>query len=152
MSPQHYRQLILNAAFILLLALLTGFGYGQHVVADISGTAPAIPGDLRGWRMAHLECLLNSLLILAVAAATRPLAFGRGVSAILFWGLLICGWTNAIASTLSPITGGRGASFTGLDWNSLNYLLFIAGVIAIFISVIALIAGCLRAPNKEPNQ
>jgi hypothetical protein len=149
MSPQRYRQLILNAALILLLALLTGFGYGQIVIADIQGLPPSIPGDLRGWRMAHLECLLNGILLLAIAAAIRPLRFGAKTNACIFWGLLVCGWTNAIASSLSPLTGGRGAVYTGFDWNSLNHVLFMAGVLAIIIAIVALIIGCASSQADD---
>tara|TARA_R110000772_G_scaffold267850_1_gene392812 strand:+ start:4533 stop:4985 length:453 start_codon:yes stop_codon:yes gene_type:complete len=148
MPIRYHRLLILNASLILMLGLLTGFGYGQHVIAEVSGTLSSIPGDIRGWRMAHLECLLNSLLILAIAGAIRPLQFSAKISGSIFWGLIVCGWSNAIASTLSTITGGRGTEFTGLDWNSVNHILFVAGVIAIFVAALALIFGCIATRER----
>jgi hypothetical protein len=136
--------LIVNGALVLLAGYAAGFPYGSMVTAEISGVASNIPGDMRGWHMAHLEGVLNGMLMIAAAAAAGHLAMSDRLQKVLFWGLVVAGWTNVVASTLSPLTGGRGTGPTGLDWNTFNFVVFIAGVIGAVVAAIALVVAGLR--------
>lgn len=133
-----------------MLGLITGFFYGQVVIEDIGGGISPVPGDIRGWKMAHLECLLNGCLIIAIAAVCKQMVMSRSLSTVILWGLLACGWTNAIASSIAAWTGERGASYTGMDWNSLVHVLFMLGVFGIIAAVVglAIAAWCYR-PNSS---
>ena len=144
MSESNVRWLVLNGGLILMLGLVTGMLYGQVVIAELGGQSSAVPGDIRGWKMAHMECLLNGCLIIAIAAACKQMVLSPRVSFVIVWGLWVCGWTNAIASSLAAWTGGRGAFYTGLDWNSLVHVLFFLGVLGVIAAVVALVIGAYR--------
>lgn len=136
--------LIANGALVLLAGYAAGFPYGSMVTAEISGVASNIPGDMRGWHMAHLEGVLNGMLMIAAAAAAGHLVMSDRLQKVLFWGLVVAGWTNVVASTLSPLTGGRGTGPTGLDWNTFNFVVFITGVIGAVVAAIALVVAGIR--------
>src|ERR1700687_3343884 len=110
--------LIANGAFVLLAGFAAGFPYASAVTGALDPSAPAGAAEtLRAWHMAHLEGVLNGLLILASAAAAAQIALSATVQRVVFWGLVAAGWTNIVASSISAITGGRGMAPTGFDWN-----------------------------------
>src|SRR2546427_241712 len=95
--------LIASGALVFLLGMLAGFPFTLVVL----GT-PVGPGDVRGWRMAHLEGILNGLLLIAVAAvaAVAPrLRLTARMQSVLAWSLLLTAWPNTIASILGPAFG-----------------------------------------------
>ena len=63
--------LIANGALVLLAGFAAGFPYGSTVVASLAPgvTAGDFTEPLRAWHMAHLEGVLNGILMLAAAAA-----------------------------------------------------------------------------------
>jgi len=138
--------LIANGALVLLAGFAAGFPYASAVAAALDPSAPAGAAEaLRAWHMAHLEGVLNGLLILAAAAAGAQLALSPTAQRIVFWGLVAAGWTNVAASSISAITGGRGMAPTGLDWNTLDFALFMIGVAGAVAAMIALAVAGLRA-------
>ena len=50
-------------------------------------------------------------------------------------GLLVCGWGNITSSIIGPLAGVRGLTYTGFGWNSLVFLLFMAAIAGIFVSM-----------------
>ena len=139
--------LIANGALVLLAGFAAGFPYGSTVVASLAPgvTASDFTEPLRAWHMAHLEGVLNGILMLAAAAAAGALTLSAMSQRVILWGLIVSGWTNIVASTISALTGGRGTAITGLDWNTLDFLLFMAGILGAVAAVIALALGGLRA-------
>lgn len=138
--------LIANGALVLLAGFVAGFPYGSTVVASIAPGAAAadFAEPLRAWHMAHLEGVLNGLLMIAAAAAAGALTLSPASQRVILWGLIVSGWTNIVASTISALTGGRGTAVTGLDWNTLDFLLFMAGILGAVSAAIALVLGGLR--------
>ena len=98
--------------------------------------------------MAHMEGVLNGMLMIAAAAAATKLSLSATGEKVVFWGLVVSGWTNIVASTLSALTGGRGTGLTGLDWNTLNFLLFAAGIIGAVVAAIALVRAGLAVARR----
>lgn len=137
--------LIANGALVLLAGYAAGFPYGSVVTAEIAGIPASIPGDVRGWHMAHLEGVLNGMLMIAAGAVIGQLAMTERLAKVIFWGLVAAGWTNVVASTLSPLTGGRGTGFTGLDWNSFNFVVFVVGIVGAVAAAVALAVAGLRS-------
>lgn len=138
--------LIANGALVLLAGFVAGFPYGSTVVASIAPGAAAadFAEPLRAWHMAHLEGVLNGLLMIAAAAAAGALTLSSASQRVILWGLIVSGWTNIVASTISALTGGRGTAVTGLDWNTLDFLLFMAGILGAVSAAVALLLGGLR--------
>lgn len=137
--------LIVNGALVLLAGYMSGWPFAAVVGAEVSGAVSAIPGTVRAWKMAHLEGVLNGMLMIAVAAVATQIAMSGRLQKVIFWGLVVAGWTNVVASNISAMTGGRGTGFTGMDWNTFNFLVFMAGIIGAFAAAIALAMAGWRA-------
>jgi hypothetical protein len=141
--------LIANGAIIFLIGLAAGFPYAFEVLQrfelwPLPYRVPLDPpGDLRAWRMAHLEGILNGLVLFAVAAVGDRVALTPRRQTSVFVGLLVAAWGNTVASTLSPIFDARGLVFGGF-WNSVSYLLFVAAIFGIVVALVLLLAGALR--------
>lgn len=136
--------LIANGALILLAGYMSGWPFAAVVGAEVSGAVSAIPGTVRAWKMAHLEGVLNGMLMIAVAAVAMQLTLTIRLQKVIFWGLVVAGWTNVVASNVSALTGGRGTGLTGLDWNTFNFVVFMAGIIGAFAAAIALVIAGWR--------
>ena len=137
--------LIANGALVLLAGYLSGFPYAAVVGAEVSGAATSVPGDVRAWHMAHLEGVLNGMLMIAAAAAAAQIAMSGRLQKVIFWGLVVAGWTNVVASNLSALTGGRGTGISGMDWNTFNFVVFMAGIVGAVAAAVALAMAGLRA-------
>lgn len=143
-------RLIANGALVFLVGLLAGFPFaffelGKIALWPVPGAISlSLPTDVRGWRMAHLEGILNGLTLFAVAALLSNLRLREREYELLGWSLMVTAWGNTVASLLGPIFGGRGLEFGGSIVNSVMYLLFVAAVIAVIIAMLLICRGALR--------
>ena len=148
-------RLIAHGALVFLVGLLAGFPFaffilGKIVLWPVPGEmAVAMPGDARGWRMAHLEGILNGLTLFAVAAIWSRLRLREGQQRVLYWALLVTAWGNAVASLIGPIFGGRGLEFGGGIANSLMYLLFVAAIVGVVAAMGLVFAGARRTRSES---
>ncbi|MCP5065570.1 MAG: hypothetical protein GY946_03310 [bacterium] len=147
MTEQDRRTLVAHGALIFLVGLMAGFPFAFEILgrAELWPIPGGIdfdpPGDLRGWKMAHLEGILNGMLLFAVAAVAPLLTLGSRGAAWVTKGLLVCAWGNIIASWIGPLSGTRGLAFSGVSWNSLVYLLFVAAIVGVVGAMVAIYAG-----------
>ncbi len=142
--------LIANGALVLLAGFIAGLPYAAVVTASLAPDAPTgIAEHIRAWHMAHLEGVLNGMLMLAGAAVAGALTLSRKTARVIFWGLVVAGWTNVVASSISASTGGRGTGVTGFDWNTLDFLLFMAGIVGAVAAMIALVIGGLAMARSS---
>jgi hypothetical protein len=135
--------LVVHGALVFLVGMAAGFPFAMVLLAG-DGTPP-VPGDVRGWRMAHLEGVLNGLTLIAVAGVGRDVSLTQRSQLIVFWSLLITGWGNMVASIIGPLFGGRGLTFGGGVANSVMYLLFMAAVFAVIVAMVVTVVGAWRA-------
>jgi hypothetical protein len=136
--------LVAHGALIFLVGLAAGFPFAMILLAG-PDTPPPVPGDVRGWRMAHLEGVLNGLTLIGVAGVGRDMVLTQRAQVVLFWSLVITGWGNIVASIIGPLFGGRGLTFGGGIANSLMFLLFTAAVFAVIVAMIVTARGAWRA-------
>lgn len=131
-------RLVLHGALVTLAGLLAGFPYAMVVTGDLAG-------EERAWRMAHLEGVLNGLLMLAAAAVGGRLALGAGEQRALFVGLVVAGWGNVVAAALAAIYGVRGLEPAGPLANLAVFALFTAAVVGVLVAVALVAIGAARA-------
>ena len=143
-------RLVFHGALVFLVGLLAGFPFaffelGKIALWPLPGEIPvSLPGDVRGWRMAHLEGILNGLTLFAVAALLSHLRLSEARQRLLTWSLLITAWGNTIASAIGPVTGGRGLEFGGGVANGVMYLLFVAAIFGIVAAMVLVALGARR--------
>jgi hypothetical protein len=122
MSDNGLRFTALNGLLMILFGMfLAGFPLVWVVVANAySGLpAPHTSGDYRAWNMAHLEGLLNGMLVLLVALVTRVKPMSAGPERTLIIGLCVGGWGNTVAAFIAPLLGVRGMVFDSHPANNL---------------------------------
>ena len=150
MSEELRGRLVFHGALVFLLGLLAGFPFAFFELGKLSlwpmpgEVTVSLPGDVRAWRMAHLEGILNGLTLFAVAGVWNHLRLGQRQQSVLAWFLLVTAWGNAVASLIGPISGGRGLEFGGGIANSIMYLLFVAAVAAVIAAMILIAVGARR--------
>jgi hypothetical protein len=128
-----------HGALVFLAGLLAGVPYGLLLLGW------ALPGDDRGWRMAHLEGVLNGLLLLAVAAAGGQLRLGERAQRAVVWGLLATGWGNVVASVVAPLFEVRGLQAGGSLANTLVWALFMLAVASVLVAMGLVARGAFAA-------
>jgi hypothetical protein len=153
MSDRGLRIVVLNGVLIILAGMiLAGFPLAFVVAKQVYGQAAPLNlgGDHRAWTMAHLEGLLNGLLVLALAGATR---IGGGVKpgreAWLVPCLLVMGWGNLVASILAPILGVRGMAFDAHGANNLVTGIFMVALVASFAAFAGVIQHLVTPAPSE---
>jgi hypothetical protein len=141
MSDKGFRTVAFQALLVILFGMFAGGIPLVFVVAHDAyhqaGLVP--PGDHRAWTMAHLEGLLNGLLMIAVAGATRLRPLSKSREQWLVPSLLIAGWGNAVAAVLAPLFAVRGMIFDADPANDVVAAIFSVALIGtVFAMAIAL--------------
>ena len=156
MTDRQHSLLVAHGALLFLAGLVAGFPFAFEILGAIELWPIKIefdmPGDYRGWRMAHLEGLFNGLLLIGVGAVGRGLVLSSRAAEIVVWGLLATGWCNVVAAWMGPFTETRGLNATGLDWNTLVFALFMIAILAIFPVMWLVFRGAWQAayaPDKS---
>ena len=141
MSDNGFRIVALNGLLVIVFGMFAGGLPLVGVVAhDAYGQALFhLPGDYRAWMMAHLEGLLNGILMIAIAGATRLRPLSSSGEKWLVASLLVAGWGNAVASLLAPLLGVRGMIFDSNAGNNVVAAIFTAAlsgsILAIAIAI-----------------
>lgn len=140
MDRRRCRITLLNGVLMIVFGIfIAGFGLTWLVARDVYGQSVPVdvPGDYRAWIMAHLQGLLNGLVVIALALVTRIYDdMHASTQKWLMIALITMGWGNVIASFLSPLLGVRGMAFDAHLVNNvvtgIYTIAFIATVAAVF--------------------
>ncbi|HUQ00524.1 MAG TPA: hypothetical protein VM093_08705 [Aeromicrobium sp.] len=139
MTDRARRQLALHGSVVLLLGLLAGIGFSY------AATTASVDSDLyKNWHFAHMEGLLNGLLVLAVAGAWPAIDNGRPVATVGKWLLIVGAYANAIGPSITALVIGHRViePHTTLE-AVVVYGFYIPGVIPLF-AVMAFIWAMVR--------
>jgi hypothetical protein len=128
--------LVLHGVIVIALGLVAGFPYATAV------TSGADAETVRAWRMAHLEGLLNGMLVVALGAATPLLQLRAAQERWLRVGALAAGYGNVLAASLGAATRVRGLVPEG---PLANWIVYVGFVVAIGGVVLALAIAALGA-------
>ena len=150
MSDRLQSTLIAHGALVFLVGMVAGFPFAFVLLQKVAlWPLPALewipPGDVRAWRMAHLEGILNGLTLIGVAAAGRRIVLGARAQAWVAWGLIVTAWGNIVASVIGPIFGVRGLELGDGLANSLMYLLFVVAIVAVMVAMSLVARGAFAA-------
>ncbi|HLL53188.1 MAG TPA: hypothetical protein VK447_06575 [Myxococcaceae bacterium] len=144
--------MIAHGAAVFLVGLLAGFPFAFVLIQKIAlwpvpGSIPVTPSPdaSRAWRMAHMEGLLNGMLLIAVAAGLKRLVLSERALKLVAWGLVITAWGNELASLIGPIFGGRGLEFGAGVASNVMYLLFVAAILSVLTAMVLVCVGAARA-------
>ena len=138
MEPRLRARLVFHGAVVVMLGLLAGFPHAFVLTGQIAG-------EERAWRMAHLEGLLNGMLMLGAAAVAGSIVLSPRQWTWLFWSLVAAGYGNVVASVLGASFGVRGLALAGPPANAVMNLLFWVAIGGILAGVGLLIVGARNA-------
>ena len=156
MNPRLGSRLVFHGALVFLVGLAAGFPFAFEILQRFElWPLPWVvafdpPGDLRAWRMAHLEGILNGVVLFTIAGLGDRVLLSRRAEAWTYYSLLVAAWGNTVASTLSPLFDARGLTFGGF-WNSVSYVLFVAAIFAVVIALVLLARGARLCAAASPD-
>ncbi|MFC5698877.1 hydrogenase [Pseudomonas sp. GCM10022186] len=129
------RRLLCNGMFLFLLGLVTGLAEAQF-------TNP------RMGLAAHLEGIMNGMLLLAIGAAWTEVCLGSSARSLAYWTLLYGAYANWLFTTLAAVMGTAalspvtGAGYEAEPWQeSLVTLGFASVGISMIVAALLLLWG-----------
>ncbi len=131
-------RLVFHGAVVVMLGLLAGFPHAFVLTGQLAG-------EERAWRMAHLEGLLNGMVMMLAAAVSGSLVLAPRRQSWLLWSLVAAGYGNVIASVLGASFGVRGLTLAGPPANVVMNLLFWVAIGGILVGVGLVIVGARAA-------
>ena len=155
-QPRPFQRLLVgHGALLIFFGGIIGWGFLFFLIGEIKlWPIPGkieyqLPGTYDAWRMAHMEAIVNGML-LWLAAAILPLIplAARGLK-WLTYALLATTWSIVLASCLDPLfENSRGLAFGESLTNNLAFFLFYIGVPGAMI-VSAVIAYKTLRPSQQ---
>ena len=134
-SPEQL--LCLHAAIIMFLAFFAGLMIGLVATGQAEG-------NFADWRLAHVEPLINSILMLAVAGCMGKLALSDKQALVITYCLIIMGYCNSVFGLMRGFTGALGYEFTS---DLANNITAFAGMLGVPMGIIAfglIILGAIK--------
>lgn len=101
MDARLQARMIYHGGVVFLLGLALGLPFGLVLLGSMEGSE-------RAWRMAHLEGVLNGLLVIGVAAIGPALGLSAGRAATVAWCMIV-----TPTATSSPPPSALSTAFVG---------------------------------------
>jgi len=122
------RQLALHGSVVLLIGLLAGIGFSYA-----ASTGPVGSDLYKNWHFAHMEGLLNGVVVLAVAGAWTAIGRRGTPVAVGKWLLILGAYANAIGPWIVALFIGHRViqPHAPLEY-VVVYGFFIPGVVPMF--------------------
>lgn len=128
MDKQLRANLVFHGAIVILLGMLAGFPYAFVVMGSMEG-------EIRAWRMAHLEGVLNGLLCIGAGGVLGGLALAAGQRRLMAWSFIVMAYCNVLASILGAWTGQRGLEPAMPITNFVVFSLFTIAIVGVFVGL-----------------
>lgn len=149
------RRLVAHGGFVILLGGIFGFGFlfyllGRVELWPIPGRIDyQFPGTEKAWRMAHLEGVLNGILLWLVAALLPVLALPLQKASRVATALIITAWTLPLASIFDALfEKSRGLHFGPPLTNFIPFFLFYVGILTSLWAIWTIATSALRSSDQ----
>ncbi|WP_171210246.1 MULTISPECIES: hypothetical protein [unclassified Ruegeria] len=159
MSDQlHANRLIKHGILVMIIGLICGFGLTFSILGQISlSPIPLVidyqmPGTTAAWARMHTGCLMNGIMLLAVAALYPRFVLTTRQEAGISKGLVFVAWANVLFYIFGAFSPNRGLALSETPAGGANWASFIAYIPAVIAAVLLLIilARLLMAlPSKR---
>ncbi len=131
------RRLVFHGALVVLIGMLSGIPLSLVLLDYMQGTA----GD---WKLAHMQGLMNGLLLLVIASVSHLLILSDRQYKYLFWMSILTAYGNAFYGWLRGFSGERGLDFTPPLANQVAAILAGFPVLFSFIALSMVAYGAYR--------
>ncbi len=144
MDARLQARMIYHGGIVFLLGLALGLPFGLVLLGSMEGSE-------RAWRMAHLEGVLNGLLVIGIAAIGPALGLSAGRAVTVAWCMIVTAYGNEVASALGAVYGVRGLSPGGSFVNTTVYVLFMVAVVTVVVGM-GLVTAAARRQGKDDGR
>ena len=154
------KKLIGHGALLVFIGGILGFGFLFFLIGKITlwpipwEVDYQMPGTYDAWRMAHMEGIVNGLLLWLTASILPLLPFGVKGMKRTAYGMMLITWSIVLAATIDPFFAeSRGLTFGGSLTNQLAFFLFYIGVPGTMIAMGAIAWHTLKPETaQEPEK
>lgn len=136
-------RLCFHGAIVMFVAFFTGLMMGFVAVGQMEGS-------MADWKLAHMEALVNSIVLFAVAGVIDKLSMTEGRARLVSICLVGMAYCNAVFGLMRGFTGAAGLEFGGSVANSVTALAGTLGVpfaIAAFALILMSAAGLRKSAD-----
>jgi hypothetical protein len=138
-------QLLLHGTALILFGAVAGFVYTGVLTGEIVG-------GVQAWRFAHLNGLVNGVILVAISGAAAHLSLSEAGQRWLVLLTVSGSYSNVTASILGAALGQRGLSASGPGANLLVFGLFAFAVVALLTGLIVVMIGAWRTLVGGPSR
>ncbi len=136
--------LCLHGAVVMFAAFFSGGMIGMVAVGQVEGS-------IDGWKLAHMEPLINAIVLFAIAGCLSKLVLTRTQLNVTVYCLIGMAYSNTVFGYMRAITGALGYEF---DDSLANNVATFAGMLGVPLAIIAfalILVGATRACRvKQP--
>jgi hypothetical protein len=142
MHTLNRKRLVLHGGAVIMLGMLSGIPMSMTLLEYITGNAA-------DWRIAHMEGLINGLLMLAIAGCGGLLTLSKKQDTWLFFSIVFTGYSNALYGWVRGLSGQAGLDFAPPFSNQLAAILGGLPIFTAFAAVILLMIGAYKASTQD---
>ena len=150
------RLLLGHGALVLLAGFAIGFGFLFFLIGEIKlwpfpgSIEYQLPGTYDAWRMAHMEGIINGVLLWILASVLPLLASMFTRVYRLAVAMVVAAWTIVVASVIDPFyPDARGLDFSfGENLpNDVAFFLFYIGIVIACTVILTIAIRAFRLPK-----
>jgi hypothetical protein len=128
--------LALHGVAVLTISVVAGLVLWRVLYLGSDGT---------DWHLVHASGSVRGVFLIALAAIIDLPALPEGLVAIAVWLIILFTWTSLLAMIIRAFSGERGFYSGGSKANSVVYVLYAMGAVALFPACAILLVGLLRS-------
>lgn len=136
------RLLCLHGAVMIFAAFCSGFVMGGIGMGQLEAS-------FEDWKLAHMEGLINGMMLFALAGCLHWLALSEARARVLAICLVAMGYCNTLFGLMRGFTGELGYQFEGSLANDITAA---AGMLGVPLGIIAFSLVFVGALNRGENQ
>lgn len=137
MPKRFQRRLVFHGALVVLFGMLAGIPLAMVLLGYM-------PGNPEDWKLAHMEGLLNGLLLIGLAGCGQVLVLSERQFKFLSLNLTLMAHGNILYGWVRGIWGVKGLDFAPPLANQLAAILGGLPVIFAFVAIALVIWGAYR--------
>ena len=134
--------LCLHGAIVMFAAFVSG---GMIAAAALG----QIDGSVEDWKLAHMEALINGIVLLAVAGCIGKLALTPGQARAAAYCLVVMAYCNTVFGFMRGLTGALGYQFDDSLANNIATFAGMLGVPLAFIAFSLIFLGAIRTGRTD---
>ena len=141
MSRSVEASLCLHGAVVMFAAFAAG---GMIAAAALGQTS----GSVEDWKLGHMESLINSIVLFAIAGCLGKLVLSSGQAKTIAWCLIGMAYCNTVFGFMRGMTGALGYQFDDSLANNIATFAGMLGVPLAFVAFSLIFLGAIRAGQK----